>query len=198
MTINSTIEYESYSNIERLNTLMARISLAKNIKEGFRVKRWSSLNEYPIFYALIALYEIDNVIECGTNAGCSALSFAAGLQNTGKPGQVYTWDIDSINGVDEGTNLAPRIVRTLQSFSKSEITRPAGKLLIFIDGDHSYESALIDLRHTLNFIESGDVLVVHDVFKQPEVKDAINMFLKDYSKKYKEIPSSTGIGVIEW
>jgi cephalosporin hydroxylase len=70
--------------------------------------------------------------------------------------------------------------------------------LIFIDGDHSYENALIDLKHTLTFIEAGDVLVVHDVFKAPEVKYAIADFLKNNPRKYKEIPSSAGIGVIEW
>jgi len=190
-------KYNSISKIERLNTLMARINLAKGL-EGFRQRRWSSISEYPIFYALIALYEVDNVIECGTNAGVSALSFAAGLMNTGKPGKVYTWDIDKIKGVDEGTNLEEKIVKYIQSFPEAQIQRPEGKLLIFIDGDHNYESALIDLKHVLSFIKTGDVLVVHDVFKHPPVKDAINTFLNYNPKKYKEIPSSTGIGVIEW
>lgn len=195
--MNLLEQYNNASKIERLNTLMGRINLAKEL-EGFRHRRWSSIPEYPIFYALIALYDIDNVIECGTNAGVSALSFAAGLVNTGKPGKVYTWDIDKIKGVDEGTNLEERVVRHFQSFSEAQIQRPEGKLLIFIDGDHSYESALMDLNHVLSFIKTGDVLVIHDAFKHPPVKDAIDTFLKNNPKKYKEIPSSAGIGVIQW
>lgn len=186
-----------FIQIDRLNTLMARINETQ-AQEGFRVRRWSSLPEYPIFYSLIALYDIDNVVECGTNAGASALSFAAGLVNTGKAGKVYTWDIDSINGVDKGTNMESRIVRHLEPFTDSKVEiENRGRLLIFIDGDHAYEAALKDLEHAATFIKPGDVLVVHDVFKHPPVKDAVIAFLKG-SKQYIEIPTSTGIGVVQW
>jgi cephalosporin hydroxylase len=190
-------EFNGAADIQRLNTLMSRINLAKTV-DNFRQRRWSSIPEYPIFYSLIALYDVDNVVECGTNAGASALSFAAGLMNTGKSGKVYTWDVDVIDGVDVGTNLEDRVVRHLEPFVQAKINiNPRGKLLIFIDGDHAYESALADLQHTKTFIQPGDVLVVHDVFKHPPVKDAVVDFLKG-SKRYIEIPSSAGIGVILW
>jgi len=199
ITREAMAEYKSYANIQLLNTLMARIKLARDMKDGgFRTEWWSSLNEYPIFYSLIAIYNIDNVIECGTNAGASALCFASGLVNCKKEGKVYTWDIEKINGIDEGTNMEHRVVRHLESFSEAKIPNVVGKRLIFIDGDHSYETCLADLRHIEVFARKGDVVLIHDIVKHGPVKDATVDFLKDKDKIYKEIPTSCGIGIIEW
>lgn len=192
-------EYESFADIEMLNTLMGRLRLAYEGNEiFFRRNWWSSLNEYPIFYAAITLYDIENVIECGTNAGASALVFAVALKNNNRRGKVYTYDIEKINGVDEGTNAAHLIVRHLKSYSESDLPVLPGRVLYFVDGDHSEKSCLADLEHTAKYIKSGDVIFVHDAYKYQPVKDALNKFLMTRDKKFKLIPTSCGIGVIEW
>lgn len=188
-----------------LNTLMARIAQAKEIGGKYRTKLWSGLFEYPVFFSLISTYDIDNVVESGTCAGCSSLTFATALDLENKPGKVYTWDVTSRPGVDEGSRLADRIIRYVGSFSGLDshvVSQIEGKRLFFIDGDHTYEGCKSDFETTLPLLRKGDVVAFHDAKTHEPVHKAIidvlkSTLMEDRVKHYM-VPSRNGLEVIVW
>jgi cephalosporin hydroxylase len=166
-------------------------------------KAWSALSEYPIMFSFIHIYQIDNVIECGTCGGGSALAYSFGLDQR-EAGVVHTWDVRNKTKAYDKLACGQRVVFHNESFCENAgpvIEKVEGKRLFFIDGDHLYEGALKDFLLALEHIRPGDVLVAHDATKMPEVLEALNDALSVTNvsvKKRYTIYSTCGIAVLEF
>jgi hypothetical protein len=65
--------------------------------------------------------------------------------------------------IEQGGNDLPTFLGTSDDFFKSN-TRKFG--LIYIDGDHSYEQVRKDFLNSLNNLEPGGIIVMHDIAPQ--------------------------------
>ena len=189
------------ARIQGLNTLLAYLKAVKEdpTSELFNRGYWSSLNEYPIFFSLIAQFKPANVVECGTCNGASALVYAVALHLSEVDGKVYTFDIVNRGWLDANTNFADRVVHHLGSFS--EIAAPVIEtlndkpLLYFIDGDHSYEGCKADVEAIKPFLKAGDVIVFHDWHHGPVAESTLDAFKGLNFRQQWVVPSKQGIGV---
>jgi predicted O-methyltransferase YrrM len=196
-------------HITGLNSAMAYMERCRKSEESRTYKpwQWSAMNEYPILFSLIPTYAPTNVIEVGTNAGCSALMFAVAYECMGweeSKYNIYTWNIEEAKGVDEGTRFYKRIKRITESFSESKIADAIfktleGKTLFFIDGGHTEEECKKDFLKVIPILRKGDVVTFHDARAHQPIRDAIEAALAEtnlaFSNRYL-IPSSRGIEVI--
>ncbi len=45
--------------------------------------------------------------------------------------------------------------------------------MLFIDGDHSYDGCVADIRNYVPLVENGGAVVIHDSIRENSVKQAI-------------------------
>ena len=125
------------------------------------------------------------IVEIGSYLGASTafLGFAA-LQRNGNVHAVDPWMNTAMGAEGErdtfaefSTNTAPfKHYITTHRGTSAEIQRRVGSLpcdMIFIDGDHSYNAVLTDLRCWLPSLKPGGILAMHDM-DSPTVKQAFD------------------------
>lgn len=163
-------------------------------RQAFKVKctEWSDIqNHMPLLYN----ESHGNVMEIGTRQGFSTSALLAGIED--HRGHLYSVDIsdysslfynhpdwtfiraDSIKEVDRLINIIPHLD------------------LLFVDGDHTYEGCLSDLR---NFGPRAKKILVHDCecpLTFPGVRKACEQYTKDACRSFRIISGSYGMGVIE-
>lgn len=112
-----------------------------------------------------------NVLEIGTRWGVSTTCFLAGVQDNG--GFVYSIDINP-----QCASLFPN--HPQWTFVLGDSVKDTDDILkhiplhldvLFIDGDHSYESVLSDLRTYGSLVKKGGLMLVHDVNPDGITKD---------------------------
>jgi Methyltransferase domain len=109
------------------------------------------------------------ILEVGRLHGKSTAILATGLRDGGGPGPLYSLEIqDKHKPIAEG-HLRERdlleLVTILQGDSATTIAQLPGKFdTVFVDGDHSYEGVVRDLRALEGRIEPGGVAMLHDCF----------------------------------
>jgi predicted O-methyltransferase YrrM len=184
-----------------LNGLMKMLALYRE-KDGIKHGYWSGEAEYPILFALACKHKPDLVIETGTCAGVSALTFVLAGSLTGFPIMVETYDPKNVPKVyAQAIDLEDQITYTQGEFVGKKIDNRIKKMF-FIDGDHSTEGCLKDLREaTKTVLREGDVIVIHDA-QRVEVAEAIRTFCREQvitqEDKAYVIPSNNFIYVIEF
>ncbi len=141
------------------------------------------------------VHHLGSVLEIGTYCGKSTLNFALIAKKIG--GLIYTVDhhtgseehqlgeeyhdedlydkrLEKFNTLPEflknlkSSNLGNYIIPILSKSSEASKTFLETISLLFIDGGHSHEAALIDYNSWKDKICSGGLLVIHDVFPNPE------------------------------
>jgi predicted O-methyltransferase YrrM len=65
--------------------------------------------------------------------------------------------------------------------------------LAFIDGDHSYEGCLDDLRAVWPKMKSGGVILIHDCIPNSEPLGAVNKFATEKKISYEIVPGTWGM-----
>jgi predicted O-methyltransferase YrrM len=140
------------------------------------------------------VHHLGSVLEIGTYCGKSTLNFALIAKKIG--GLIYTVDhhtgseehqlgeeyhdedlydkrLKKFNTLPEflknlrSSNLGKYIIPILNKSSEASKTFSELISLLFIDGGHSLEAALSDYNSWKNKISSGGLLVIHDVFPNP-------------------------------
>lgn len=185
----------------------------------FIVKRLVSLtgtHPYPIselnlMVAAVCRLKPQQVFEWGTNIGKSALIF----HETGKhfhiPLHVHSIDLpDSVDHSEHPRSDRGYLVKGLRDvtlyqadgLSKSiELYKktPDYRTLVFIDGDHSYESVYRELNGVIQNMPNASILL-HDTFYQSEGSGynvgpfrAIQDALAGIPGKYSVMSTSTGL-----
>tara|TARA_B100000282_G_scaffold214817_1_gene158942 strand:- start:31 stop:624 length:594 start_codon:yes stop_codon:yes gene_type:complete len=141
------------------------------------------------------VHHLGSVLEIGTYCGKSTLNFALIAKKI--DGLIYTVDhhtgseehqlgeeyhdedlydkrLEKFNTLPEflknlkSSNLGNYIIPILSKSSEASKTFLETISLLFIDGGHSHEAALIDYNSWKDKICSGGLLVIHDVFPNPE------------------------------
>lgn len=150
-------------------------------------------HEVIFLYGLILQERPKVIFESGT-----AIGWSASWMCLASDAPVYTYDPD----------IKPRLFSPKfkkfefinAPFSKvvNELPKWCGfKKLFFIDGDHSSKGALEDFESIEEFLESGDIIVLHDTVGE---RGVVNLFKKIYRKypnwKYEQIKTYNGMEVI--
>ena len=141
------------------------------------------------------VHHLGSVLEIGTYCGKSTLNFALVAKKIG--GLIYSvdhhtgseehqlgeeyHDEDLYDRRLEKFNTLPELLKNLRTSSlgkyiipilskSSEASKTFSELisLLFIDGGHSHEAALSDYNSWKEKICSGGLLVIHDVFPNPQ------------------------------
>jgi predicted O-methyltransferase YrrM len=145
---------------------------------AFRI--WSHLTkqEMLVLYRLASSLPQCNILEIGSYLGASACCFAAGLKKTGSSGHVYCIDTWKNDAMSEGSRdtMAEFVANTMK-FSRwivpirgwstqvvAAVSDYVQKIdLLFVDGDHSYETCLADWQAFSPFLSKRGIVVMHDV-----------------------------------
>ena len=141
------------------------------------------------------VHHLGSVLEIGTYCGKSTLNFAViakkidGLiytvdHHTGSEEHqlgeeyhdedLYDWRLEKFNTLPEflknlrSSNLGKYSIPILSKSSEASKTFSEAISLLFIDGGHSHEAALSDYNSWKEKICSGGLLVIHDVFPNPQ------------------------------
>ena len=141
------------------------------------------------------VHHLGAVLEIGTYCGKSTLNFAHVAKKIN--GLVYTVDhhmgseehqlgeeyhdedlyderIEKFNTLPEflknirSSNLFKYVIPVINNSKEASKTFSESIGLLFIDGGHSHETALSDYNSWKDKISSGGLLVIHDVFPNPE------------------------------
>jgi len=129
-------------------------------------------------YSIIWSKSPKHVLEIGRWHGWSSAIIFGALEDIGS-GHLYTVDID-----DNTNTIIKSIIEPRTTF----ITAPSSSILsidklsqtqfetVFIDGDHSYDATLTDLKNTYKLLTKEAWILVHDN-DMVEVQKAVNIFL---------------------
>lgn len=134
----------------------------------------------PAFYGaklhtLVRTFKPEHILEFGTGSGISTLYMALAA-----PGCVVT----SIDAHPQATLLANElcfdtriknvhvVTATFSNYLEEIKTKTFGRLLIFLDGDHSYEATLNYFNIFLHLNFQSIVIVIDDIDWSPGMMDA--------------------------
>jgi cephalosporin hydroxylase len=170
------------------------------------------LDELSLMTATVCRFKPQLIFEWGTNIGKSARIFCEIANAFNVKTHVHSIDLPDdvfhnehpqkdrgklVKGM-EGVTLhqADGVSRSLEILKKEN---PAGRVLFFVDGDHSYESVRKELTAILDNVSNAAVLL-HDTFYQsPESKynvgpfEAIRDVLAARTESYKRISTQLGL-----
>lgn len=148
---------------------------------GDRFEDWHWEEYYPRYVAWSKLVKPRAILEMGVRYGYTALALLAPLAEA-RPLFV---GIDNESYVPGSLAVASQLlaihapwasVRLLKQSTCQELQEAPGEFdLIHVDGDHSYEGALLDLRLALDRLAPGGVIIVDD-WLDPDVKRACAEF----------------------
>lgn len=133
-----------------------------------------------LYYHAMALSP-KNILEIGTNIGCSTLYLASALKQIGGEAKITSVDIEDVNhpetGIWKKIGLAasPREMSEQIDCSKFIDFRTMPSLnfltetdqkydLIFIDGDHRAKAVYREVSAALPLLNSGGIIMLHDYY----------------------------------
>lgn len=145
-----------------------------NLKQAFDISSHLTIQERVVLYRLSK--GADCVAEIGSYVGASACCFGAALQSHGK-GKIIcidTWNNDSMSeGARDtyseflrNTEDYRELIVPVRGFS-TEVVDSVRALseyfrVLFIDGNHSYDSVKADWDTYRSFLKQGSTVVFHD------------------------------------
>lgn len=170
------------------------------------------LNELMLMTSAVCYFKPEIIFEWGTNIGKSARVFYEISKAFNINCEIHSIDLPDdvfhnehpknnrgmmVKGLKEVTlHQADGLVRSFEIINQK---KPKGKVLFFVDGDHSYESVKKELETILAKTPDAAVLL-HDTFYQsPESKynvgpnQAIKDVLANRSEKYQVISTNMGL-----
>ena len=148
---------------------------------------WSSLCEVLIMYDYIKKRGIHTAYECGSRRGWSGSWIALGLKEINSPGKLYTFDIEFWESIETDVGVSDKIERIIGRFDeevpKFLENRPKEPILIYIDGDHSYEGVSKDFFAVESFLKKGDVVFFNDLSSENNFR--VNKFISELEQTGK-------------
>ncbi len=170
------------------------------------------LDELSLMTATVCRFKPELIFEWGTNIGKSARIFYETIKAFDIPCQIHSIDLPDdvfhnehpqkdrgkmVLGLKEVTlHQADGLTRSFEIYDQQ---KPKGKVLFFVDGDHSYESVKRELDEILKHIPDA-VVLLHDTFYQSKEagynigpNEAIRDVLTTQTKKYKTISTQLGL-----
>lgn len=170
------------------------------------------LNELMLMTSAVCYFKPEYIFEWGTNIGKSARIFYEISEAFNIKTEIHSIDLpDDVFHNEHPQNNRGKMVRGIDkvklhqadglkcSFDLIEQKKPKGRVLFFVDGDHSYESVKRELETILAKAPDAAVLL-HDTFFQSEESKynigpfkAINEVLANQKEKYKTVSTNMGL-----
>lgn len=170
------------------------------------------LNELMMMTSAMCYFKPQLVFEWGTNIGKSARIFHEIAKGFGIQTQVHSIDLpDDVHHNEHPKNNRGVMVKGIAdvvlhqgdglacSSRLLEERKPTGRVLFFVDGDHSYDSVQRELSTILDRAPDAAILL-HDTFYQSEESgynigpfEAIRDVMKNRSGNYKVISTNLGL-----
>jgi cephalosporin hydroxylase len=167
------------------------------------------LDELNLMVAAICRLKPQQVFEWGTNIGKSARIFYEAGKQFGIPLEIHSIDLpDNQDHQEHPKSRRGYLVKgypgvTLyqdDGLSKAiELYNPKLSTLVFIDGDHSYESVYRELNGVINAMPNASILL-HDTFYQSDESGynigpykAVSETLAAMPGKYRVMATMTGL-----
>jgi cephalosporin hydroxylase len=170
------------------------------------------LDELMLMAGALCRFRPAYVFEWGTNIGKSARIFYETAKAFSISAHVHSIDLpDDVSHVEHPKNDRGKLVRGLSgvtlhqadglthSFKLLDELRPSGRVLFFVDGDHSYESVHREVSAILKRVPAA-VILAHDTFYQSEGAGynigpfrAIGDALKEVPGNYRTVATSLGL-----
>ena len=162
-------------------------------------------DEMPYLLARAEGYQQVRILEVGVRSGRSTSAFLAACARVGG----HLWSIDmNIPAVPDwwhecgywtvtqarSLDVDPRLAWGVDEFHA-----------VLLDGDHSKEGVLAELRKFTPFVVAGGVMMVHDTNlddpvlagQVPGVRQALDLFCAETGRVWHERGGQFGLGVIE-
>jgi predicted O-methyltransferase YrrM len=159
---------------------------------NYKLPRGGRGKDHPRYgrfvYALTRHYQPDYIVEVGTFAGGTSIGFAKGLIENGH-GKLICVDQDSYSSGTfpavaqrnlQRAGLPATQLQLCCENSQYWLPKLADHLrgqvdLLLVDGDHTYEGALKDLRNALPLAKPGGLILVHDVDRGRRMDEATSL-----------------------
>ncbi len=130
--------------------------------------------------AMVGVFEYHRpelVVDIGTHLGKSARVWHEVAEWLGEPCQIHTVDLFDPNHPEFPGELLGQFIRGLPVTQhlgdgctvarELILANPGKRVLLFLDGDHAYESVLRELQLATLLRPGGSCILVHDTFYQP-------------------------------
>ena len=138
------------------------------------------LNELMLMTATVCRFKPEMIFEWGTNIGKSARIFYEITKTFNIRSEIHSIDLpDDVFHNEHPQDNRGKMVRGLKEVTLHQADgiecslglikqkSPKGKVLFFVDGDHSYESVIKELSAILQNVPDA-VVLLHDTFYQSE------------------------------
>jgi predicted O-methyltransferase YrrM len=156
------------------------LKLAHSITKKFNLSVWGSIwiEEWAYLYNLVKKHKPKSIIEIGSFYHLSSTAFLKGIEDN-KTGHLLSLDISFPN--PEFTY--PNVLWTkLEASSHDILPKLINKYdMVFIDGDHSAEAVIKDIKNSLKILSHNGIIVMHDT-NYPPTRAAIKSILNDKVK----------------
>ena len=170
------------------------------------------LNELMLMAGAVCRFRPGLILEWGTHTGVSARVFRETIVAFGIPSAVHSVDLpDDVHHGEHPRKQRGKYVRGLKEVTLHQgdgVTRslelcaqlaPAGTVLFYVDGDHSYASVSRELTAILD-ARPDAIVLLHDTFYQSADSGynigphrAVQDVLAGRSRNYKLVRTGTGL-----
>ena len=142
--------------------------------------------EIEILYHAVMDRKPKIIVEVGSWDGCSTIAMGIACRTFG--GYVYSIDprVETILSENIKHFGIEDVVMPIKAFSPWVEGVPEHIDFLFIDGDHSTKSVLMDYYYWVHFMKRGDIIAFHDI-TFPAVKKALDLFMESDGKHLKEV-----------
>jgi cephalosporin hydroxylase len=160
----------------------------------------------------VTYFKPEYIFEWGTNIGKSARIFYEITEAFNINTEIHSIDLpDDVYHNEHPQNNRGKMVKGFKrvhlhqadgldrSFSLIKEKKPKGRVLFFVDGDHSYESVKRELSSILKEVPDA-IILLHDTFYQTEESNynigpnkAINEVVGSLEIKYKVLSTNMGL-----
>jgi len=190
-------EFDKYNKSNYFKDLLLYKVLFKRNKARL-VNSNISISEGLMIYKLIKQYKPKKLIETGLASGISTCYMLNAISSGDKiysidPFQKIQWDRFGLINVYEVANelgLPKNTYHWIPEYSKNYFKSTSDKYdFMLIDGDHTYEGALVDLYGSLKILNNKGILAIDDVLHD-QVRKALDEFMKTNRQSYKKINTS--------
>ncbi|OAJ71245.1 hypothetical protein A7976_07405 [Methylobacillus sp. MM3] len=211
---------ESVSYVDpALNNNCSEFEVNNWVVSDFIIKKLvpiAGIHPYPIaelnlMTATVCRLKPQQIFEWGTNIGKSARIFYEVAQHFGIPLHVHSVDLpDDLDHIEHPRSDRGYMVKGCANITLYQADglskaielyqlKPDAGTLVFIDGDHSYESVFRELNGIIQSMPNASILL-HDTFYQSDAASynigpykAISDTLATMPDKYKLMSTTTGL-----
>lgn len=166
---------------KRVHTIPATAEIPA---EFIRLDPWEA--EYLFIAARMSKL---GIVEIGRFNGGSAFLMAC----AGPSVPIFSVDIapkddDLLSSLFQATGVGENVILTVGDSQRGSFPEAPPYDFLFVDGDHSYEGAMADLRHWWGDLAPGGHVVCHDAYAKQPCMEAIADFMFEHDA-YTVLPA---------